>query len=316
MLKWQLQAPDAIVMVRPRAFGFNPETSASNAFQQKGTEGPSIDISATAKKEFDAFVELIRSHGIEVFDFDEIENANTPDAVFPNNWISTHNDGTVVLYPMMAPNRRRERRRDILETLTVSHGFAVSRLVDLTTYEMEGRYLEGTGSIIFDHINHIAYANRSPRTEEKMFYYLCERLTYKPVLFTATDNTGKDIYHTNVLMTLGDKYAVICLESIAEDEVDKVVGWLEKTGHEIVDISRSQMSNFAGNMIQLRNDKDEKFLVMSQSAKKCLNETQLKVLEKYNTIIAGNIPTIERFGGGSARCMISGVHLPRSKNAN
>lgn len=311
-MSWQLQAPSSIFMIRPRAFGYNPETSASNAFQQSGngTNGNEIDVSNRAQKEFDGFSEEIRAKGIEVIVFEEPENAATPDAVFPNNWISFHKDGTVILYPMMAPSRRKERRRDIIESLSTIYGFKVGRVLDLSHFEIEGKYLEGTGSIIFDHINNIAYASHSPRTSEKIFYYLCERIGYEPIMFNARDQQGKDIYHTNVLMTLGDKYALICLQSIPRKQGEMVTDWLKNTDREVIDITFDQMASFAGNMIQLRNANDEKFLVMSQSALHCLSPDQKDRLLKYNPIIAGDIPTIEKYGGGSARCMIAGIHLP------
>ncbi|MCC5930432.1 MAG: amidinotransferase [Cyclobacteriaceae bacterium] len=312
-MNWQLQAPSSICMIRPQGFGYNPETSASNAFQQSvnGNVGFEQDISLLARAEFDGFTERIRDKGIEVIVFEESENASTPDAVFPNNWISFHKDGTVILYPMMAPSRRKERRRDIIESLSTIYGFKVSRVLDFSHFEIDGKYLEGTGSIIFDHINNIAYASHSPRTSEKIFYYLCERIGYEPIMFNARDQQGKDIYHTNVLMTLGDKYAMICLEAIPRKQGEMVTDWLKNTDREVINISFDQMASFAGNMIQLRNANNEKYLVMSKSAMESLNADQMNKILQYNQIIVGKIPTIEKYGGGSARCMITGIHLPK-----
>jgi hypothetical protein len=312
-MNWQLQVPSSICMVRPHGFGFNPETSASNAFQQNDdvSNGNKKDISLLARAEFDDFAERIRNRGIEVIVFEEPDNTSTPDAVFPNNWISFHKDGTVILYPMMAPTRRKERRRDIIESLSTIYGFKVSRVLDLSHFEIEGKYLEGTGSIIFDHINNIAYASHSPRTSEKIFYYLCERIGFEPIMFHARDQQGKDIYHTNVLMTLADKYAVICLQAIPRKQGEMVTDWLKNTDHEVIDIRFDQMAAFAGNMIQLRNENNQKYLVMSQAALQCLEADQKDKILHFNPIITGEIPTIEKYGGGSVRCMIAGIHLPK-----
>ena len=293
-----------ILLIRPANFGFNEETRASNVFQKELSENAET-VRQNALLEFEAVAAKLRSHGVDVFVFDDTPSPVKTDAVFPNNWISFHADGTVVLYPMLSANRRLERRADIIESL--KDKFEIKNIIDLSLYESDNRFLEGTGSIVFDHANKIAYAALSPRTDKELFLDLCEKLNYKPVIFTAHDRSGSEIYHTNVMMCIGEEFAVICLESITDkSERANVFSKLATTGHEVVDITFDQMNSFAGNMLLVRND----LLVMSQSAHRSLTKTQKLALEKYCELLPFAIPTIETVGGGSARCMIAEIFLP------
>jgi hypothetical protein len=307
------QAPESIFMIRPSNFGFNPFTAQSNAFQNAvQTETPN-QISQEAQKEFDQFANLLIKSNIDVIVFDDQENVILPDAVFPNNWVSFHADGTVVLYPMMAMNRRQERRKDILLSLQEDHGFHTTKILDYTDNENHGRFLEGTGSIVFDYVNGIAYANPSPRTDEFIFMKLCEDMHIDPVLFTALDPSGKEIYHTNVMMCIGNKFVVICLDAIADDSTRvKLLHSFEKSGHEVIEISFRQLSCFAGNMIEVLKKDRESVLIMSESARSSLTKSQRKRLSHHTDILYSPIPSIEKYGGGSVRCMIAGIFLPRN----
>lgn len=299
-----MQTTNNILLIRPASFGFNEETRESNAFQRKLHEEAET-VKHTAIVEFDACAGMLKSNGVNVLVFDDTPFPAKTDAVFPNNWVSFHADGTVVLYPMLSVNRRLERRSDIIQSL--KHQFEIANIIDLSEYESEGRFLEGTGSIVFDHDNLIAYAALSPRTNEELFLMLCERLNYKPVAFTACDLDGDAIYHTNVMMCVGHQFAVVCLQSLTDERgCANVVNSLTSTGHEIVDITFDQMANFAGNMLAMRND----LLVMSQRAFDTLTAAQRLTLEKYCKLLPLAIPTIETVGGGSARCMIAEIFLP------
>lgn len=302
-----LQIPGSVVMIRPSSFGYNEETAGSNAFQSAVKKSPE-EIRKKAAGEFDGLVRKLKAASVDVFVFDETPDGDMPDAVFPNNWISFQPDGSIVLYPMLAANRRRERRLDIPEMLRKYHH--VGRIIDLTGHERENRFLEGTGSIVFDHVNRIAYANTSKRTDEGLLQLLCEIIDYDPCVFQATDSHGKDIYHTNVLLTVGAEFSVLCSETIVEKDRDRVTHMLKETDHRLVEISYKQMKHFAGNMIQLAG-KTQSILVMSESAYRILNVEQKLVLEQYNKLLHSSLKTIETYGGGSARCMIAGVHLPR-----
>lgn len=304
------QAPHAVLIIRPAAFGANPETAGSNAFQKEET-GSAIDTSKKAMDEFDEFVLQLEHHNIEVVVVEDTPEPVKPDAVFPNNWISLQPDGTVVLYPMLSPKRRNERRNDI-PVLLEHLGYSIENTIDLTHHESENRFLEGTGSIIFDHPNKKAYANESPRTDIRLFEELCKQLGYTPVSFQATDPSGMDIYHTNVLMHIGTGYAVICLDAIPDIlERAMVVQQLKSTDKTIIEITWQQLSSFAGNMLEVLNREGERFIVMSESAYNSLQDDQLDVLESKGTIIAAPLNIIETYGGGSARCMLAGIHLPR-----
>ena len=306
------QAPSAIFMVRPEHFGYNPQTAESNAFQPDEKIDDHAEIRKSAIVQFDQFVENLRYQGIDVYVFHSPKHKKLPDAVFPNNWVTFHEDGSVVLYPMLAENRRLERRLDVIDK--IGEAFTIKEVIDLSVEETNDLILEGSGSIVFDHINLIAYANESPRTNKVLFERLCQKLGYKGVFFNAVDEDGIDIFHTNVLMMIGVGYCVICTESIEKSQKSHVLNELKKSGLEIVEISMEQMMAFAGNMIQLQNENAEKFLAMSDTAYYSLNDSQKEVLQKYNEIIHSDVSTIERVGGGSARCMIAGIHLQKKRN--
>jgi hypothetical protein len=298
-----------LLMIRPARFQFNEETAISNAFQRSLEGMTEADIREKAIAEFDGYVEKLRSNGIIVTVIQDSEFPAKPDAIFPNNWISMHEDGTVFLYPMNSMNRRLERRDDIVDVL--DEHFEVNEVHDLSGSEADNKFLEGTGSIIFDHINQVAYACLSPRTDKALFIAHCEHLKYEPVFFTSSDSQGNLVYHTNVMLTIGDRFAVICLESIRnEPERNVVSSKLKSTGHEIVDISEKQMNAFAGNMLQVSNTSGQTFLVMSETAYKSLKPEQVARIEIYTKILPVSIPTIETIGGGSARCMLAEIFLP------
>jgi len=291
-------------MIRPVNFGFNAQTAESNAFQKNGEQA---EVQQKALQEFDAFVEILRQNGIEVTVMEDTPELHTPDSIFPNNWVSFQEDGTVFLYPMQAENRRLERKvfRSIKEAFEVKHIF------DLSYFEQQNQFLEGTGSMVLDRENKWAYACLSPRTNAEVLAEFCRLSSYKAVTFHAADQAGKAIYHTNVLMAIGDRFAVICLDSIP-DEAEKVSvkEALQLAGKETVAISLEQMNAFAGNMLQLKNQSGESLLVLSETAFLSLNEAQIKTLEKYGKLVYNSLNTIETNGGGSARCMMAEVFLP------
>jgi hypothetical protein len=293
-------------MIRPVNFSFNSETAVNNAFQVAGQDQ---DAQQKALAEFENFISILRSRGIDVTVVDDTAEPYTPDSVFPNNWISFHDDGTVCLYPMYARNRRLERKPGVIEA--IKQKFDTGRTIDLSGFEKENLFLEGTGSMVLDRDHKIAYACLSARTDRSVLDEFCARMGYRSLPFTATDEAGQAIYHTNVMMCIADRYAVICLASIADEMERQVVRIaLEKTGKEIIEISFSQMNQFAGNMLQVENDRGRKFLVMSSQAYRSLSPEQVKTLENYNQIIHSPLDTIERNGGGSARCMIAEIFLP------
>jgi hypothetical protein len=304
-----MQTTSSILMVRPASFGFNLETAASNAFQQ-GLPGHSpAEIQQRAMAEFDQFVAMLRDKGIRVVVVADTVAPEKPDAVFPNNWISLHRDGTVALYPMRAPSRRLERRPDIIDTL--GQDFGVKKVVDFSFHEKEDRYLEGTGSLILDHENRLAYACLSPRTDGQLLQEFCDRFNYKPVGFHAYDHSGGPVYHTNVLLSIGQQFAILCTQTIRDaTERATVVGTLKSTGHEVIDITMDQLRHYAGNMLEVENQAGQHFLVMSEQALKSLRPDQVQAIEKYTSILAPPIYTIEHIGGGSARCMMAEIFLP------
>lgn len=305
------QAPASILMIRPSHFGYNPSTAGSNAFQFIDGSMPAEEISLQARKEFDNFADILKKTGIEVIIFEDRSDLILPDSVFPNNWISFHPDGTVVLYPMLADNRRLERREDILLTLQNQYLFNISRVLDYTRDENSDRYLEGTGSMVLDYVNGIAYANSSPRTEKKLFKKVCEDLGIEGILFEAYDNSGREIYHTNVMMCIGSGYVVICMEAVRESS-DRSALWnsFKRSGHRVVEISYSQMECFAGNMIEVQALDGRQVLIMSDNALQSLKEDQIKALSGHAELLTAGIPIIEKYGGGSVRCMIAGIFLP------
>lgn len=299
-----MQTTSTVFMVKPVRFGFNPQTAQSNAFQKK--EGYGIQVQEAALREFLAYATLLRANGISIALAEDTQEPRTPDSIFPNNWFSTHEDGTLVLYPMAAPNRREERKGHFLEI--IKKNFKVTRTVDLTHYEEEGLFLEGTGSMILDRENKIVYACRSPRTDMKVLDDFCTQLGYTPVTFESVDRNGQQIYHTNVMMCVGTAYAIVCLESIADpQERENVVTSLEKSGKKIIEITFDQVNKFAGNMLELRNGEGKKFLVMSATARKSLTSEQNRELSKTYRLLSPQLETIETNGGGSARCMLAEI---------
>jgi hypothetical protein len=306
------QSTNHIFLVRPANFGFNTETAASNAFQKK-PDLTSAEIKEKVWAEFDGYVNKLQSKGIDVTVIQDTEKPVKPDAIFPNNWGSFHADGTMVLYPMEAPNRRPEKSEDIISWL--KDNYEIKKTIDLSKYEQENSFLEGTGSIIFDHIHQIAYACLSPRTDKDIFIEICDQLGYTPLYFTSTDTNGQEIYHTNVMMCVSEKFSVICLESIRdEQERETVIRSLEETGHEIIAITFAQVNHFAGNMLSVISQEDTELLIMSKSAYHVLSLEQKEALESYATLLPVDISTIESIGGGSVRCMISEIFLPVKKH--
>ncbi len=304
-------------MIRPVAFDANEETMESNAFQEERTDESAKEVQAKAVAEFDAFVEKLRSYGVEVVVFEDRLEPRTPDSIFPNNWISFHNNGRVMTYPMQAVSRRLERRKDVIEDLQNEYGFEVTQVIDMgPLYEAEERFLEGTGSLIIDRNELFVYACTSPRTHRELVEDWAEYWGCEPIIFEAVDEAGQEIYHTNVLMCLGDRFVVICMEAI-KDEADRerVLESFKESERTLVAITFDQMNHFAGNMLQLKNDKGEKLLVMSQAAYNSLTASQIEKLQSFNDhLVSSPIPTIEKYGGGSVRCMMAEVFLPK-KNA-
>lgn len=308
------QAPSTVLMVRPAHFGFNPLTASSNAFQRNDIDMSMHEIQSAALKEFDGFVDRLLECKVDVIVIEDSKELISQDAVFPNNWISFHHDGTVVLYPMLAANRRLERREDILLKLQNNYHFQINNILDLSSYEMEGRFLEGTGSIVFDYGRRTAYANYSQRTDELVVERLCEEINYKKITFPALDVNGIEIYHTNVMMCIGDNYVVICLDAIPDESSRiKLIHTFEASGKEVIEINFHQMEHFTGNMIEVLSQDKEPVLIMSESAFLSLGKKQKKSLSKYADLVYTPLKTIEKYGGGSARCMIAGVFLPRNQ---
>ncbi|TXJ29523.1 MAG: amidinotransferase [Chitinophagaceae bacterium] len=303
-----MQTTSHILMIRPVSFVYNEETAVNNAFQS-ASEETTANVQQKALQEFDDFVALLRSNGVDVTVVEDTPVPHTPDSIFPNNWVSFHSNGTVLLYPMFAVNRRAERKPHVLDK--IKQRFAITEMIDLSGFESENIFLEGTGSMVLDRDNRIAYACLSPRTDEKVLNEFCRRMQYSAVLFEATDGNGQAIYHTNVMMCVADRYIVICLESIASpEEQQRVTDAIARTGKTIIPITLKQMNHFAGNMLQVENNKGEKLLVMSTQAFESLTEDQVNTLSSFNRILHSSLTTIESNGGGSARCMMAEVHLP------
>jgi len=311
-LNEEAQLASAVLMINPVRFESNPNTLDSNKFQGK-TDATPEEQQAAAGEEFAGIADVLERNGIKVIRVDDTAEPHTPDAIFPNNWVSFHADGTVVLYPMLATNRRTERREDIIDSLVTDHGFQVRRIIDLTAHEENGQYLEGTGSLVLDRTNRIAYACLSPRTDLDALGDFAQQLDYEVVAFDAVDKDGAAIYHTNVLMNVGEELAVICDSAIAQnDQRTAVLASLQQTGHEVVSISNAQMESFAGNMLELRSSNGDRILAMSQQAKDSLDDKQLATIEKYSRIVSASIDGIEASAGGSVRCMLAEIHLPGS----
>src|SRR5215510_15780898 len=302
------QSTNSVLMIRPSRFYPNPETAADNAFQ-RNADGDSKALTLMARKEFDAAVQILRDAGVNVHVFEDTAEPEKPDAVFPNNWISTHHDGRIALFPMYSALRRRERRHDIVEELRKD--YRVTEVIDYSAFEDEDCYLEGTGSLVLDHLNKIAYVSLSKRSNPKVIKRFADDFSHEPVTFTSIGPNGQPIYHTNVMMCIGTTFAMVGLEMIPNKaERQQVRARLEKTGKEILELSADQIANFAGNAIELQNRRGEKLLVLSSRAARALTEEQRERLTRHAELTQFEIPTIE-LGGGSARCMMATVHLPR-----
>ncbi len=305
------QTTSHILMIRPVRFAFNEQTAASNAFQNSNESSKAAEVQEKALREFDKMVDNLRGFGLDVTVVEDTPDPYTPDAIFPNNWISfhQHGNGTVYLYPMMAHNRRLERRSDIVEML--KRKFHISKIVDFSHYEDDNKFLEGTGSMVLDRDYRIAYACLSPRTHLDLLNEFAQQMDYKLVAFHAVDGQNQPIYHTNVIMCVGERFAIVCLECIPDEaEREHVRKTLKETGKDIIEISIEQVNRFAGNMLQLRTRRGDGLLVMSLQAYRALLPDQIRRLETYTQITYSDISTIESNGGGSARCMIAEVHLP------
>ena len=300
------QITNQLLMIRPVAFRLNEQTAVNNYFQ-KEIKNSSKEVTQLAQAEFDEFVRRLREIGVQVKVIDDIAHKNTPDSIFPNNWISFHADKTIVLYPMFAINRRQERRMDVLDVL----GLQKSRIIDYTEMEKQNNFLEGTGSLVLDRVNKKAYCALSVRADESLVKQFCKDLDYTPILFVANqtvNNERKSIYHTNVMMALGETFAVICLDTIDnKNEAEHVVQNLKADFKEIISITEQQMHSFAGNMLQVEGTNEIKYLVMSQQAFESLTEEQISKIEIHCSILSSNLKTIETLGGGSARCMMAEV---------
>ena len=309
------QTTNTILMVRPVSFRMNEQTAVNNYYQKVLDDIMPETVNTKAQQEFDAFVEKLRGIGVNVEVVDDTKETDTPDSIFPNNWVSFHENGDVGLYPMFAENRRLERRESILEALE-EKGFVINNIVDYTSAEGDDVFLEGTGSIMLDRVNRKAYCALSPRADEDLFIEFCEDFEFTPVIFTSNQTVNgsrKAIYHTNVMMCLGETFAVICLGSIDDKKERKnVIKHLKADGKEIVDITETQVNNFAGNMLQVKGTNDQLYLIMSQAAYDSLTGVQIKTLEKHTKILSSSLDTIEACGGGSARCMMAEVFLPKA----
>ena len=299
-----MQTTSHLLMIEPVSFGFNVETAINNSFQKNSAD----DLHQKALEEFRGMVALLQKNKIDITIVKDTEVPHTPDSIFPNNWISFHSDGRIFLYPMFAANRRSERKQTVLEA--IQQRFVVTETIDLSAHENEQRFLEGTGSLVLDRMNKIAYACISPRTDMRLVKDLCDKINFTPILFHAKDGAGIPVYHTNVLMCLADRYAVICLASLTDKkERAELIASFVRTGKEIIDISFQQLNCFAGNMLQVLNADDEHLLLMSTQAYRSLDAKQIERLEKYDRIIHSPLTNIESAGGGSARCMIAEIFL-------
>lgn len=309
------QTTNSILMIRPVAFRMNEQTAVNNYYQTVLDNLLPATVNAKAQQEFDAFVEKLRSVGVHVIVVDDTLNPDTPDSIFPNNWISFHENADVVLYPMFAENRRKERREEILDVLEDT-GFKIENIVDYTEAEEDGFFLEGTGSIVLDRANAKAYCALSPRADEELFIEFCEDFDMHPVIFEAFQTVNgerKQIYHTNVMMCIGETFAVICSDCIDDKKERKMVlDFLKSDGKEIILITEKQVNNFAGNMLEIRGSNDKRYVVMSDSAYQILTPKQKEQLENHAEILSSSLDTIEACGGGSARCMMAEIFLPKS----
>ncbi|WP_233883580.1 citrulline utilization hydrolase CtlX [Tenacibaculum piscium] len=306
------QTTNTILMIRPASFRMNEQTAVNNFYQQELKNMLPATINAKAQQEFDAFVLKLKAVGVEVIVVEDTKTTDTPDALFPNNWISFHENGDVAMYPMFAENRRLEKREDILDLLE-EKGFKINSIVDYSDAEKEGVFLEGTGSMVLDRANRKAYCALSPRADEELFIEFCEDFEYTPVIFTANQTVNGEIaaiYHTNVMMCVAETFAILCLASIDDKKEKKsVVKHLKSSGKQVIGITEEQVVQFAGNMLQVKGKNEERFLIMSSSAYNSLTNNQLQEINKHTKIIHSSLETIETCGGGSARCMMAEVFL-------
>lgn len=309
------QVPHALFMVRPGAFGYNSMAAVSNVFQQV-PDMPAGEVHRRAMEEFSLMVDVLESHDIEVFTGEDTPDPPKPDAIFPNNWISFHADGRVVLYPLQAENRRAERNTYFIDSL--KDKFEITQILDFSFLEQENLFTEGTGSLVFDYVNRLAYACHSPRTQEKAARMICDALGFTLLMFHAEDERFTPVYHTNVVMSIGEHFAVVCLDAIhREEDQEMVLDHLGKSGRKVVAISYAQMRSFAGNIYEVANLHGEHFVLISDRAYKSLLPGQLKVLSRHAELLPVAVPCIEKYGGGSVRCMVAGIFNPpcRSKSS-
>jgi len=311
------QTTNSILMVRPVAFRMNEQTAVNNYYQKVIENLLPATVNAKAQEEFDTFVSKLRQVGVNVIVVEDTFEPNTPDSIFPNNWISFHENGDVILYPMFAENRRLERREDILDILE-DEGFVINEIMDYTSAEEDGFFLEGTGSIVLDRENDKAYCALSPRADEELFIEFCEDFEYNPILFEAFQTVGTErklIYHTNVMMSVGETFAIICADCIDDKKERKMVlDSLRGDEKEIIFITEQQVNNFAGNMLEVKGFDDKRYLVMSTSAYTSLTKKQIAQIEEHVTILSSSLDTIEACGGGSARCMMAEIFLPKKQD--
>jgi hypothetical protein len=308
------QCARAVLMVRPESFGFNPQTAASNVMQQRPT-GPASHTRDLARAEHQQLARRVEAEGIRVCMSEDTVDPTKPDALFPNNWVSFHADGKVVLYPMCAENRRLERRREVVDRVKAELGFQVTEVIDLSGHEARGRFLEGTGSMVLDHVNRVAYACRSPRTDEELLHLWCKRLGYEPLLFDAQDPSGTAIYHTNVMLSIGTGFAVVGAAAISERDRARVRARLAASGREVIEIGHDGIAGFAGNILELRapgnGPNDRRVLAMSEQARTALGAAAFARLGAcVDAVVCAPVPTIEKVGGGGVRCMLAEVFVP------
>jgi hypothetical protein len=309
------QCASAVLMIKPAAFDYNPETAGTNSMQQRPGSAAAGSSNERATAEFQQFVHALESEGITVCAVDDTPTPAKPDAIFPNNWVSFHADGTLVLYPMQAGNRRRERRPEIIDAVAAHTGFKIHRTVDLTHHELQGRYLEGTGSLVLDHVNRVAYASVSPRTNPDVVQEWGRLLSYEPVLFHASDRAGKPIYHTNVLLSIGERAVVVGTGVIAPEDRSHVLDRLRASGREVIELGLEAVEQFAGNVLELASwDEalgDCRVLVMSATARKAFSaDAYARLSACTDAVLPVPVHTIETLGGGSVRCMLAEVFLP------
>jgi len=303
------QTADAVLMIRPARFAANPETASSNRFQ--GAAAADREVAARAAREFDGLAVALAAAGVRVHAFAGARDADLPDEVFPNNWVSFHEDGTAVLYPLLAPNRRRERRHDVIDALRDQHGYRIARVVDLTALEHRGQYLEGTGSLVLDRVSRIAYACRSPRTHDAALAQLGRVLGYETYVFDATDRDGHPIYHTNVLLSIGTRFAVLCSSALRDEAERRQLIERLAEHREVIDLSFEQLHAFAGNLLELRTPAAS-VIALSETALGSLRAPQRRALEGHGELVVADVGTIEKHGGGSVRGMLAEIALPRA----